>query len=142
MGPEAAWKPLGSLTIESIEQLSKAKLVLGRKPLRGTTPISTSDSAPQPPETSTPAATTPSPTTSEQAPSYQTATSRGAVCTLCEGSDDPSYTFTNGGDAIDELLPADDGCTAMFKCDDDEAYAKGMAGCAIIAAFDYMYAND
>jgi hypothetical protein len=53
-----------------------------------------------------------------------------------------SYTFTNEEDAINVLLDAEDGCAAIFTCDDDAAYAVGMAGWAIIEAFDYMYEND
>ncbi|KAH8678326.1 hypothetical protein BX600DRAFT_545929 [Xylariales sp. PMI_506] len=53
-----------------------------------------------------------------------------------------SYTYTNAEDAINIVLGADDGCAAIFTCDTDADYAVGMAGWAIIQAFDYMYAND
>lgn len=48
----------------------------------------------------------------------------------------------NTDDPINVAFGADDGCAAIFTCDTDEAYATGMAGWAIIDAFDYMYAND
>ncbi|KAI1326439.1 meiotically up-regulated gene family-domain-containing protein [Xylariaceae sp. FL0255] len=53
-----------------------------------------------------------------------------------------SYTFTNEDDPINVILPANDGCTAIFTCDNDADYATGMAGWAIIQAFDNLFAND
>ena len=34
------------------------------------------------------------------------------------------------------------GCAAMFTCDTDEAYAKGMTGQQILNAFQYLYSKD
>ncbi|KAI1130595.1 meiotically up-regulated gene family-domain-containing protein [Nemania abortiva] len=43
-----------------------------------------------------------------------------------------SYTYLGGLD----------GCTATFTCNSDAEYAVGMAGWAIIQAFDNLFAND
>lgn len=53
-----------------------------------------------------------------------------------------SYTHTTPVDGDNMIWPSNTGCTAMFQCDNDEAYAKGMSGAQIISAFEYMYAND
>lgn len=56
-----------------------------------------------------------------------------------------SYILSSGAESIvNDLFPlyADDGCAAMFTCNSDAAYAVGMTGAQIKAAFDNLYAND
>lgn len=50
----------------------------------------------------------------------------------------------NSGDSsiINVLFPANNGCTAKFSCKNDDAYAKGMTGKQIKAAFDNLFAHD
>ena len=59
----------------------------------------------------------------------------------------PNYNYTRYTSYVDTVAGFKGewlgwGCAAMFKCNTNEAYAKGMTGQQILNAFTYLYAED
>lgn len=68
-------------------------------------------------------------------------------CVSAYSSYNSSYRYTHYTSYVDTAGGFDGewlgwGCAAMFTCDTDEAYAKGMTGEQILNAFRYLYSDD